>query len=351
MDRKKKTTLEQIARKVNCSKSVVSRALNNKYGVSDETKNRIFVAAMEMGYEFDRVYTAHHRSGRSDIGYISVVLPKVNLLDDKFYGQMVCGIEEVLNQQNVNFCLNMVETMNRHDIIDTLHRTNVSGVIVLGLVSYESVAEIIGSGLPVVLLDTLFNHLRVDRLTINNYSGAVEATEHLLQCGHRNIAFFGDVSFSPNFAERYRGMYDTCKAFGESVRTDCSVISPSQDARDVMANVKEMRALLARPDRPTAVLCATDQIGFRLYELAKEAGLSVPQQLSVIGFGNNEQCKWVTPAMTSVDIPQFMLGKEAANILLKRIKHKDLTPALVQLDSSLYTRDSVTDLTKKEKVL
>ena len=55
--------------------------------------------------------------------------------------------------------------------------------------------------------------------------------------------------------------------------------------------------------------------------------------------------------MTSVDIPQFMLGKEAANILLKRIKHRDLAPALVQLDSSLYTRDSVIDLTKKEKML
>ena len=100
MSNRKKVTLEEIAQKVNCSKSVVSRALNNKYGVNEETKNRIFVAALELGYGFDQVYTSHRKKGNNDVGYISVVVPRINVLDDKFYGQMVCGIEAALNERN-----------------------------------------------------------------------------------------------------------------------------------------------------------------------------------------------------------------------------------------------------------
>jgi LacI family transcriptional regulator len=342
----KRVTLEDIAKAVDCSKSVVSRAIHNKYGVSEATRNRIYIAALELGYDFDSLYSSTRKKRRTEIGYISILITKVNLLDDRFYGQMVCGIENVLNAQNLNFGLNIVETMHYQDMIDILRRSRVSGVIIIGLVSYKNVAEIICNGIPVVLLDTMFNNLKVDRVTLNNYNGAREAAEYLFSNGHRNIAFWGDAGFSSNFADRYRGIREFCEEISDNVRTDLSVIGECEPGSDIIADEKQIKKVLEMQDRPTAVICATDQIGFKLYDIAHKCGLSIPEDLSVIGFGNNDQCDRVDPRLTSVDIPKYLLGQEAADLLIKRIKNSEAPPLMVQMEPKLIIRDSVRDISK-----
>lgn len=344
MKPKTRVTLDDIAVKAKCSKAVVSRALRDKYGVKPETRSRIQVIALEMGYDFKNIYKRGKQSNKNKVDHICVVITRTDYMNDDFYGKIIYGIENSLSNLHIEFYLSILENINQQELVMNLQRIKAKGAIIIGLISYRSVAAILSSGMPVVLVDTLHTGLKVDRLSANNYMGAHEATEYLIENGHRNLAFIGNASFSSNFSDRYRGFKESIRRHSDLLIRDFSIIE-GQDKSDVLMNLSHVQQMLLEAPKPLAVLCANDRIAFQLYELADQLHLAIPDDVSLIGFDDVEKGEWVTPKLTSVHIPKFELGQEAVRMLMQRIEQKSSVTQVLQLDTTLTKRASVKNVT------
>jgi len=340
-----RVTLDDIARKTNVSKAVVSRALRDKYGVNPETRSRILIAAVELGYDFKNLgKSILTKSQKSDP--ICIVIKRADYMKDDFYGRIVHGIENILHEKQEKFCLSILEDEPNQEVAVNLREICAKGVIVVGLVSYQNVASILASGLPVVLVDTLHTEMRVDRISANNFMGGFEAAEHLIKHGHKDLAFVGDIHFSTNFNDRYRGFCRALERYQELGLKDISVTGQHNNP-DLLIDLDGLYRLIAGSVQPIGIVCANDNIAFEAYRIAEELGRSIPQDISVVGFCNIEKCSWVSPKLTSIEIPKLELGKQAVWMMIERIARKDNPFQWRQLDTTLEERDSVADLFAK----
>ncbi len=333
-----KVTIQKIAEKLGCSTSTVSRALNDKPGISEKVKTEIRILAIEMGYAIKKKKKPSAQN--KEINGISIIVTRDNFIDENFYRKIIREIEQILYKENIELNFSILERESDGDILSMLKKMCVEGVIVFGLVSYNSVAEVVFSGIPMVLVDVPKIHLKVDRITANQYLGCYEAVKHLLNNGHRRISFFGDPKFSDNIADRLKGCKDCVEKNGGEWIDAENIVSIDMSCK-VSFDKKKLKELLSLPNRPTAVVCANDSTAFELYKCLEEMEMSVPDDLSVIGFDNVDMCQQVNPPLTSINVPKFEMGQEAVKMLLERIAEPKKVTALLRLDTDLIVRNSV----------
>ena len=201
---KKKVTLQTIADKLEFSKSLVSKALSNNPGVSEETRERIKKVARDLGY---RINSSVQSIPNAETGNIALMIPRQDLEDLDYWGKIIRAIEYELSKNGFSLILAPVETdydSNYQLPISILDR-KVDGVIVLGRVSERYIIEMQSMHLPIVLVDYPSYKFKLDHILADNFSGGYEATKYLLDLGHHNIAFVGDNRYALSFSERLRG--------------------------------------------------------------------------------------------------------------------------------------------------
>ncbi len=340
----KKVTLDDIAARLSLSKSVVSRALNDKYGVREETRSKILFTALEMGYDFEHARGMTKPKKRTTKN-ICVVIPQAHFLDEAYYNKILFGIESALNAQKTGIHLLIPEKSGFSEMLMNLKKLDFDGIIIIGLLPYQNISLLVSINIPIVLVDTLHYDLDVDCLTCNNYRGAFHATKYLLDQNHRSLAFLGTVDPRLNFSDRYRGYKDCLEQSNIEGIVDYSVVEPHSDD-DFMFSTDRIYNLLRQKNRPTAILCANDQVAFKVYEIADSLQLSIPEDLSVIGFDNIERCNWMKPKLTSIHVPKFEMGKEAVSMLMRQIENrsmgiKDAPAKSLMLDTRLDIKESV----------
>ncbi len=341
--KREKVTIEDIARHLGCSVSTVSRALNDKPGISEKVKTEIRITALDMGYVIKNIKNVKKtaKSNKSgEVKCISMIVTRANFTDEDFYRNIICEIEQVIYKLNIEVNFFIIDRNGNDDIISRLQRLKPDGAIVFGLLSNQSVTDVVFSGIPMVLVDIPDIHLMVDRITVNNYLGCYDAVTYLIRQGHKRIAFLGDISFSDNMVERYRGCKDCVEKNG-GIWIEASGIVKFEMTGDVAINEKALGNLMFSQNPPTAVVCANDKTAFKLYEIFKKMNITVPDDVSVIGFDNIEKCNYVSPPLTSVNVPKFEMGQESVRMLLERIANKEKATGLLTLDTNLVIRESV----------
>lgn len=335
----KKVTAQDVAREVGCSPSTVSRALNDKPGISDKVRTEIRIKAIEMGYDFKAVRSFTDNKSLSAVKLISIIVTRDNFIDENFFRKIIREIEQVLYQKGIGVNFSIID---REDamVLSTLKRLQPDGAIVFGLVSQKSFTEAVFGGYPIVLVDTPNINLKVDRITINNYLGCYEAASYLYDEGHRKIAFFGDITFSDGLKERYKGCKDlVISRGGEWI--DAEGIVEMEISGFVSINSDKLSRLLEGDNPPTAVICGNDRTALELIKVLRSMGKRVPADLSVVGFDNIDKTKWSDPPLTTVNVPKRELGREAVRLLLERITCSDKVTSLLRLDTELVIRESV----------
>jgi len=341
-----KITIQDIAKRLGYCASTVSRALNDKPGVSEAVKAEIRVLALEMGYDLKQIYRKAKKRDAQNWS-ISVVVTRDNFIDEFFFKTIICAIENTLFQKGIITNFTIIEHKN-HDVLSILKKLKPDGVLIFGLVDKEKIAEVIFSGVPTVLVDTPIIQLKTDRITINNYKGCFDAASYLVQAGHTRVSFLGDVDFSDNVRLRYEGCRDGLKKAGGTLVQAGGIVSMSM-CGSVYIDEEKLKTLLSSENRPTAVICANDRIAFELYGILKTFGLSVPEDLSIIGFDNVEKCEKVSPPLTSIRVPRSELGQEAVRMLLERLENPGKITSLLQLDVELVERGSVSKPSERER--
>lgn len=338
-----KITMDDIADKLNISKSLVSRALSDSYGVSDGMRNKIKTTALNMGYKFK----VKKRERYAQIESVTILVERNDLLDSGFWVKIINGIEKELNRKGISMFLSVIESDDEDTVPLSIKQMKTDGVMILGQIPMKHIISASTSGLPVALVDSLFSHLKFDHIMANNYSGAYEATEYLVENGHKRIGFIGAETYSFSFKERLRGFLDCAEAKKDDVFKVYQVIDRFDDFTIPFCK-KQFISLIESEDRPTALLCANDVVAFLVYEMLSEKGLRIPEDISVIGFDNVPKSEWVFPPLSTVHIPKTGMGERAVDLLMKRIENPNKSLELVLIGTHLVRRESVANIVEEK---
>ncbi|MGB4476255.1 MAG: LacI family DNA-binding transcriptional regulator, partial [Bacillota bacterium] len=303
-------TIKDIARKVGVSPSVVSRALNNKYGVKESTRQAVLRAAKELGYH-PNVAARSLVTKRTEM--IGVIIPDIS---EPFYSRMIKGMEYVASKTGYTLLFsNSYESLEQSKaVVKMVEAQRVEGLIVVGssLKERDYIYSLIDKGTPFVVIERHYSDPRMNCIWVDNVVGGYVATKHLIQCGHTRVAHIsGDLDVEVA-AERLKGYKKALDEAGIPFSPDL-VVSGAFVWQD---GYHGMKALLSRTPRCTAVFAGNDSMAYGALQAIAEAGLSVPQDISVIGFDDLEFSSLTNPPLTTVRQPRYEMGRDAARLLV-----------------------------------
>jgi LacI family transcriptional regulator len=200
----------------------------------------------------------------------------------------------------------------------------------------EPLIELHGTGLPVVLINTLGMDVDLPSVESDSYSGARGAVSHLLELGHRRIACIAGPSEFPCCVDRERGYVDALTRAGVAI--DADLVRPG-GFRPEEAH-RHTVDLLCRADRPTAIFAHNDQMAYAVLDAVEECGLRAPDDVSVVGFDDIVSSAHVRPPLTTVRQPFEEMGRQAADMLLSALSHESGPPRHVRMPTDLAIRAS-----------
>lgn len=326
-------SIRDVAARAGVSVATVSRVLSSTsdYPVRPETRQGVLKAAARIGYRPNDLARALIQ-GRT--GTVGVLIPDIS---NPYYAEVVRGVEEVIsaNGRRVVLCNTNRDVEKASRYVDTLLKARVDGIVIVGggstrLASFLRPLAVYGTRVVVIGRHNLpFPSIQVD-----NVEAARQATEYLLSLGHTAVGFITGPADSYTVQDRLAGYKAALQAHGLSVRRRLVVEADFEEAGGYAGAKK----LLTARHRPTAVLAANDRSALGVLAALTDSGITVPGELSVMGFDDIPLASFVRPALTTVSIPSSRLGREAALLLgldeaASATESRELTTRLVARDS------------------
>jgi LacI family transcriptional regulator len=325
----------KIAEEAGVSISSVSRVMNNRTGVSDET--RIKIHALLKKYGFTSVYQ------RQRAPKIAFLTPWEDLTE--YFRRALKGVCRFCHEHHMELSIIVRSGNERNSLLQQIRDQQCSGVIASlpEQLDYEHL-EVIKTEIPVVFLDTPMSIANTGFIDNDSYSGSCEATRHLIELGHRKIGYLRYHGGSINQLQRVRGYEDTMKAAGLLISDGWVVSTPPSPKPEVArgaCGIIAMRQLLAQAPEVTAVMAVDDDMAMGAMSVIHRSGLRIPADISVVGFDNDlDTPNWFCP-LTTVDHPVEEEGYRAAKALDYALKHpRDWKLPRVILPTKLVVRDS-----------
>jgi LacI family transcriptional regulator len=326
----RRATLKDVAEAAGVSQSTTSRALTGAGYVAPAVRDRVRATAERLGY----VPHAMARSLRQQVSRsIGVV---VSDLRNAFYADLAAGVAARARARGYTMILvdGQGSAEDELSAARAFVATRTAGVIVTPVSATVS-SYLVSQHVPVVEVDRQFAPDSCDAVVIDNHRLALRMTEHLVALGHRRIALLVDEADSTTGADRFRGYRAALEAAGLPASPDLTVA-----ARDVGAARKAAVDLLARRDRPTALLASNSLLAEGLWHAVSDLGLRVPGDVSVVSFDDARWMSMVTPGVTAVAQDVVALGAAAVDRLLARLADPDDEPHTVTLQAEILPRGS-----------
>jgi LacI family xylobiose transport system transcriptional regulator len=328
--RSNRTTIAFIADQTGVSVPTVSKVINGRSDVSSETRRRIEAAIIEHGYE---------RGARS-VGPSPLIEIIFHELESEWALEIVRGVERVAGRRHLAVVLSEMQgrrTPGRGWIEGVLARRPAGVIAVFSDLSETMREQLRARGIPFVILDPAGEPVHATpSIGATNWNGGLTATRHLLGQGHRRIAVIGGpagILCSRARVDGFRAAMDEA-----GVPIDSSLVS--HGAFQVDEGIATGRALLARADKPTAIITGNDLQALGVYQAAREARLHIPEDLSVVGFDDLPVARWVGPPLTTVRQPLIEMAEAAAELVLDLARREIVPQTRVELATELVVRES-----------
>ncbi len=341
--RNKRATSQDVADLAGVSRTTVSLVLNNVKGASipPETRQKVYDAAESLSYVPNATAQALATQRTKAIGLIMTRSPH-HISSDTFLPQILGGLLEVIKKENFRLLIELVEEGHQEQVYLKLARAkHIDAMILLtprlgdkGLKKLEEV------GIPTVLMGKL-EDLELYAVDVDNRSAAKKATQHLIELGHTKIACIGNARPSYGAAlDRVLGYKDALLDVG---------ITPQESfIRHAdfhpRSGYEAMQSLLASQQDFTAVFVASDNVAMGAKSALREAGLRVPDDVSMIGFDDISWASYSDPPLTTIRLPAHKLASEACLLLLDLLKGKEVKKREVILDTELIVRQSCQEI-------
>jgi LacI family transcriptional regulator len=329
-----RVTIREIADRAGVSIATVSRVLNGREDVAEETRELVSRIIRDHGY------TANRSARGLSAGRTSLVGVLVPLVFPAYFSAILAGAAEALAEQELRVVLS--PTGHEHDrevsLLDRLmHGLTDGALIVLPEESSDELEGLLGQGYRFVVVDPrLPLDQRIPAVSAAHTSGADQAMRHLLELGHRRIAAITGPPGWVATEDRRRGYHAALAAAG--ILPDPAL---EVDADFEIPGGREAAGyLLDLPDPPTAIFAFNDNLAIGAIEAARARGVRVPEGLSVVGFDDVEHATIVSPALTTVRQPLAEMGRTAVNLLIRLLERQRFETLRVELGTRLVVRDS-----------
>ena len=319
-------TMKKLADMFGVSVSTVSRALRNDRGISRDLTGRIRAAAAEGRYG------ARRRAGRQ-ICY--VIDKRFFLLTNRFFNRVIEGIESESKSHGYAFQFHSLDP--EEFSLASVPLRNVAGIIITSCYHDEFIAEVKRAGIPAVLIDYYLPAERISSVLVDNVNGIFAAAGYLASLGHRKVAYVkGDIS-EIGARDRLDGYLRAIDSFG--LDSDPRLLIESDfSIKGAYAAVR--RSLEAERRHPTAFLCVNDVVAMGAMEAIKSHGLTIPRDVSVMGFDDIDLASEVIPRISTMHIPKEILGKLAVRRLLQIVRGEEIEFEKQVVMPWLVVRDS-----------
>jgi len=310
-------TIKILAEKLKLSRSTVSKALSDSYEISQATKNRVQAMASKLNYA-PNPYASSLRKKSSKT--IAVVIPEVA---DSFFAQSINGIEAAAQEKGYHVLIYLTHEkfIKEKAIIKDIQNGRIDGVLMSissETTNYAHLHALCKKGIPIVFFDRVCPEIDTAKITTNDYESGYRATQHLIDYGCKKITFLA-ISKSLLITEQRLKGY--CQALADNgiPFNKGSILVCSNDMEN---NYSVAKKLLTKHNRPDGIISSVEKLATSIYNVCNELKLSIPTQLKIICFSNLQTAPLLSPPLTTITQPAFIIGKTAATILFKTLKKR-----------------------------
>ncbi|WP_442603857.1 catabolite control protein A [Paenibacillus sp. KN14-4R] len=331
-------TIYDVAREAGVSMATVSRVVNNNPNVKPQTRKKVYEAIERLGYRPNAVARGLASKKTTTVG---VVIPDIS---NSIFAEVARGIEDIANMYHYNIILSNADKKKDKEIrvINTLLEKQVDGLLFMGgVVTEDHLAAFQTATIPIVLCGTVDDERKIPSVNIDHEQAAYDATQLLIDNGHRKIAMIsGSLQDPANGYSRYQGF--------KRALENANIPLPEEYVRvgnyRYDSGIEAMNYFINLEDRPTAVFTATDEMAIGAIHAIQDHGLHVPNDISVMSIDNINMASMVRPLLTTVAQPMYDIGAVSMRLLTKLMNKEQIDHPQVVLPHSIMKRNSVAHL-------
>lgn len=323
-------TIQDVAKTAGVSVSTVSRVLNSKVDVASETQERVRSVIEELGYTTN-LAARSMRSFKKNL--VGLIMPDIAY---PFAFEVMRGVNQAIAESEFDLLVYTTGDVRKsgrasHEqkYVSLLNNSITDGAIIVAPVTGE-----FSTDAPIVSIDPLMSNPNYPAVHATNYQGATDAMNYLLELGHRRIGFISGRAELESSNRRLKGYRDALE--NEGLPIDEKLIASGDYTTET--GVKCTRELLSLDNPPTAIFASNDQSAMGVFQVAEELELRIPEDLSVIGFDNIMESKYMK--LTTVDQFIYEMGFVATQMLIKLINGEELNSQTYKMQTQLVIRDS-----------
>lgn len=332
----KNISMSEIAKIFNVSKVTVSKALNDKPGVSDKLKEEIKEKAVELGYRMNTAAKSLKTNKSYNVGV---------LIAERYIGELETYYFGVYGKLTTKF-----SNLGYSTIMETLSYENeinlklpqmylefkVDAIIVLGQLDANYLKLFEDCSIPIVYFDFYASNSAIDSVVVDNFYSGLEITQYLIDRGHTEIGFIGNLYSTSSIQDRFLGYYRCLLENKLSINYDY-IISDRDDAGNFIN--------LVLPDKlPTAFVCNCDQVAYRLIKELQQNNIRVPEDISVVSFDNTIYSTVSEPQITTLDNNVDEMVNVVTKIILKKIENPTKKYDRILVKAFIVERNSVKEI-------
>jgi LacI family repressor for deo operon, udp, cdd, tsx, nupC, and nupG len=338
MKPKKRTTIYDIAQKLNVTPSSVSRALNNSNYVNEATKKLILKTAEELNYKRNTM-ASNLRKGQSKT--IGIVVPRIN---QNYFANIIAGIEDATFKQGYNLIICQSNESYEKEVqsVNTLINQQVDCIVIS--VSIESdnhkhLQNVLDQNIQLIQFDRVADELETLKVINDNEQASFEAVDHMIEQGYKRIALLEGPQNLDIFRQRKKGYLQALAKHNIPVIDELII----ENTWTKELGAKGTRQLLTLPEPPDAIFASvSDFSALGVLEVATAMDIKVPSQLGICGYSNEDFTEITSPSITTIDQFSFYMGKTIANLYFQELENDDtvVVPKVISIKPKLIIRSS-----------
>jgi LacI family transcriptional regulator len=333
---RKRVTINDIADHAGVSRSTVSLVLQEHPRISGETRQRVQRSIHDLGYTYNRNAANLRRRTSQAIGLI------INDICNPFFAELTSAIEETAAESGYFvYLVESAEDIERqHQVLMSLIEHDVAGLIICPATGTppETFDKLYATGVPMCLAVRPYPDDRLDFAGPDNYAAAKLAASHLIETGHRRIAFLGGERNNPSRIDRLSGYFSALQ--GHGLEFDPALVIESRPSR--LSGIGDVERVITLPDRPTAALCYNDFVGISVMHGLRRNGLEPGKDMALVGFDGMPETELTFPPLSTVSLHARSVGRSAASLLIMRIAKPERRPHREVEQPILIVRESST---------
>lgn len=335
--------IEQIAIDLNVSGATVSRALNDRPGVSKALREKILLRAQELNYVPNIIARGLATSQTFTLGFFVRTKPDhLSAQTDPFYGQVLQGVEHASAGTEYHVAIGTLtpEILSVPSDFRFVRERRVDGMILAGPdIPTDFILAMRATGIPIVLVDNKLVHSTINCVNTDDKEGGYTAAQHLIQYGHQYIGVISGPQHWYSNVRRVRGVHEALTEAG------LPMLAAYEELTSIESGERATQKLIEAHPEITGICAVNDAMAFGAIRTLRRLGRQVPDDVSVVGFDNIEWAKLNDPALTTIDVPKHQLGQEAAQRLLTILGNENEThPIEIVVSTQLIIRHSTRGL-------